>query len=133
MKQSRKKGSKLYEAVRKILIAVIVIAAVFSESSDAAAVILGLAVFALLCVSIYNYYAPNLGAKNVVKKKNPLAGLAKAGGDAAEEPLHCAHSRGKEKYFEQLDSFLANGLIDRKEYQQLKARYNSLDIEDDYH
>ena len=64
MKQSRKKGSKLYEAVRKILIAVIVIAAVFSESSDAAAVILGLAVFALLCVSIYNYYAPNLGAKN---------------------------------------------------------------------
>lgn len=144
MKQSRKKGSKLYEAVRKILIAVIVIAAAFSESSDSAAVILGLAVFALICVSIYNYYAPNLGAKNgagprttwsraVVKKKNPLAGLAKAGGDAAEEPLHCAHSRGKEKYYEQLDSFLANGLIDRKEYQQLKERYSRLEIEDDYH
>lgn len=51
----------------------------------------------------------------------------------AEEAVHCAHSRGKEKYLEQLDGFLANGIIDKAEYKLLKERYSRLEIEDDYH
>lgn len=66
-------------------------------------------------------------------KGQPRGSLAKFGRDAAEEPLHCSHSRGKEKYYEQLDSFLKNGLIDKAEYRLLKERYSRLEIEDDYH
>ena len=53
--------------------------------------------------------------------------------EQAEEAVHCHHSTGREKYLEQLDSFLANGIIDKAEYKTMKERYNKLDIEDDYH
>ncbi len=51
----------------------------------------------------------------------------------AEEAVHCAHLRGKEKYIEQLDGYLRAGLIDTAEYKVLKERYSKLDIPDDYH
>ena len=52
---------------------------------------------------------------------------------AAEDAIHCAHSRGKEKYLEQIDGYLKNGIIDREEYKLLKKRYESLEIPEDYH
>ncbi len=52
---------------------------------------------------------------------------------AQEEAVHCAHSCGKEKYLEQLDGFLANGIIDKAEYRLMRERYSRLQIEDDYH
>ena len=51
----------------------------------------------------------------------------------AEEAVHCAHRRGKEKYIEQLGYYLKAGLIDREEYKVMKARYEKLDIPEDYH
>ncbi len=65
----------------------------------------------------------------------------KTGGESAphspkketEEPLNCSHRTGRAKYLEQIDSFLRNGLIDRTEYNVLKARYERLNIPDDYH
>ena len=59
----------------------------------------------------------------------PASGSA----ERAEEAVHCHHSTGKQKYLEQLDSFLANGIIDKAEYRLMKERYSKLDIEDDYH
>ena len=53
--------------------------------------------------------------------------------EEAEEAVHCHHSTGKQKYLEQLDGFLANGIIDKAEYKLMKERYNRLNIEDDYH
>ena len=53
--------------------------------------------------------------------------------EAVEDALHCDHKRGKEKYLQQLDSFLRCGVIDRAEYRTLRARYEKLDIDDDYH
>ena len=50
-----------------------------------------------------------------------------------EEAVHCAHSRGREKYLEQIEGFLANGIIDKAEYRLMKERYSRLNIEDDYH
>ncbi len=50
-----------------------------------------------------------------------------------EEAVRCHHSRGKEKYIEQLDSYLKAGLIDRAEYRVLRERYEKLDLPDDYH
>ena len=50
-----------------------------------------------------------------------------------EEAINCSHSTGRTKYLEQIDGYLKNGLIDRSEYNSLKARYEKLDIPDDYH
>ena len=50
-----------------------------------------------------------------------------------EEAIHCAHLTGREKYLEQINSFLKNGLIDRAEYNVLRERYSKLNIPDDYH
>ena len=58
---------------------------------------------------------------------------ASGGAERAEEAVHCHHSTGKQKYLEQLDGFLANGIIDKAEYRLMKERYSRLNIEDDYH
>ena len=50
-----------------------------------------------------------------------------------EEAIHCAHVRGKQKYIEQLDSYLKNGIIDKAEYRVLRERYEKLELPDDYH
>ena len=61
------------------------------------------------------------------------ARTASGGAERAEEAVHCHHSTGKQKYLEQLDGFLANGIIDKAEYRLMKERYSRLNIEDDYH
>ena len=53
--------------------------------------------------------------------------------DVAEQAVKCAHPRGREKYFAQLDGFLANGLIDKSEYRVLKERYEKMNIPDNMH
>ena len=53
--------------------------------------------------------------------------------DEAEEAIRCGHVRGKQKYIQQLDSYLKNGIIDKAEYKVLRERYEKLDIPDDYH
>ena len=63
----------------------------------------------------------------------PTARRASGGAERAEEAVHCHHSTGKQKYLEQLDGFLANGIIDKAEYRLMKERYSRLNIEDDYH
>ena len=50
-----------------------------------------------------------------------------------EEAVHCGHSRGREKYIEQLESYLKNGIIDKDEYRIMRARYEKLELPDDYH
>ena len=50
-----------------------------------------------------------------------------------EEAVRCAHVRGKQKYIEQLDSYLKNGIIDKAEYKVLRERYEKLELPDDYH
>ena len=53
--------------------------------------------------------------------------------DEAEEAIRCAHSTGKEKYLEQIEGFYKNGLIEREEYKILRAKYEKLDLPEDYH
>ena len=50
-----------------------------------------------------------------------------------EKAVKCAHPRGKEKYFVQLDGFLANGIIDKNEYRVLKERYEKVVIPENMH
>jgi hypothetical protein len=53
--------------------------------------------------------------------------------DEAEEAISCQHLTGKEKYIQQLDSYLKAGLIDKAEYKIMKDRYSKLEIPEDYH
>ena len=53
--------------------------------------------------------------------------------DEAEEAVSCHHATGKEKYIQQLDSYLKAGLIDKAEYKLMKERYSKLEIPEDYH
>ena len=53
--------------------------------------------------------------------------------DEAEEAISCVHHSGKEKYLEQVEGFYKNGLIDREEYKILRAKYEKLEIPEDYH
>ena len=53
--------------------------------------------------------------------------------DEAEEAITCQHLTGKEKYIQQLDSYLKAGLIDKAEYKIMKERYSKLEIPEDYH
>ena len=50
-----------------------------------------------------------------------------------EAAISCEHSRGMEKYLEQINGFLASGLIDRAEYNVLRERYKKLNVPRDYH
>jgi len=50
-----------------------------------------------------------------------------------EKAVKCTHPRGKEKYFAQLDNFLANGLIEKSEYRILKERYEKVVIPENMH
>ena len=66
-----------------------------------------------------------------MKTKQPSRILQHA--DEVEEAITCAHRSGKQKYLEQIEGFYKNGLIDREEYKTLRAKYEMLDLPDDYH
>ena len=70
-------------------------------------------------------------AKPTAVRKSGKAGSGRYTG--TEEAVHCAHSRGKQKYLEQINSFLANGIIDKAEYRLLKERYEKLELPEDFH
>ena len=65
--------------------------------------------------------------------KQPAALFRHSDEAAAEEAISCQHLTGKEKYIQQLDSYLKAGLIDRAEYRLMKERYQKLEIPEDYH
>ena len=54
-------------------------------------------------------------------------------GDVSAQAISCAHKNGKDKYLEQIEGFLKNGLIEKNEYDVLYARYKKLHISDNYH
>ena len=66
-----------------------------------------------------------------MKTKQPSRILQHA--DEVEEAITCAHRSGKQKYLEQIEGFYKNGLIDREEYKTLRAKYEMLDLPEDYH
>jgi len=68
-----------------------------------------------------------------VKTKQPSPIFRHRDEQEAEEAVRCAHARGKEKYFEQIEGFYRNGLIDRAEYKILREKYEKLDLPEDYH
>ena len=138
---SNKKKGKGYLAPAVILFALLSVIGEIGEMERPEALIAVLVGAVILVVL--------LATVNAVKKHSEKSGTpvraaarpaartaarpASGGTERAEEAVHCHHSTGKQKYLEQLDGFLANGIIDKAEYRLMKERYSRLNIEDDYH
>lgn len=138
---NNKKKGKGYLAPAVILFALLSVIGEIGEMERPEALI-AILVGAVILVVI-------LATVNAVKKHSEKSGTpvrsaarpaartaarpASGGAERAEEAVHCHHSTGKQKYLEQLDGFLANGIIDKAEYRLMKERYSRLNIEDDYH
>ena len=80
---------------------------------------------------------PKTSGKTVFKKKTSVRTTTSVNGinrgDVSSQAIGCAHKNGKDKYLEQIEGFLKNGLIEKNEYDVLYARYKKLHISDDYH
>lgn len=74
--------------------------------------------------SIYNpERSEKAASQRLMREKN----------DQKAQAVKCTHSTGREKYIQQLDEYLANGIIDKSEYRMMKERYEKLDIPDNMH
>ena len=140
---NKKKGSK-FAAIPGLIFLVIML--VMSNVDEPEIALASIAVVVVIAVIVSTISAAKKSAAGKTApqtrpaqtrmppfEKTPAAARRSAHRDEAEEAVHCAHSRGKEKYLEQLDGFLANGIIDKAEYRLMKERYSRLEIEDDYH
>lgn len=140
---NKKKGSK-FAAIPGLIFLVIML--VMSNVDEPEIALASIAVVVVIAVIVSTVSAAKKSAAGKTApqtrpaqtrmpafEKTPAVARRSAHRDEAEEAVHCAHSRGKEKYLEQLDGFLANGIIDKAEYRLMKERYSRLEIEDDYH
>ena len=140
---NKKKGSK-FAAIPGLIFLVIML--VMSNVDEPEIALASIAVVVVIAVIVSTISAAKKSAAGKTApqtrpvqtrmtsfEKTPAASRRSAHRGEAEEAVHCAHSRGKEKYLEQLDGFLANGIIDKAEYRLMKERYSRLQIEDDYH
>ena len=143
---NKKKGSR-FAAIPGLIFLVIML--VMSNSDEPEITLASIAVVIVIAAFVVLRATLSAAKKDAAAKKAPqtrpgrtrTASFEKTPGAArrsahrseAEEAIHCAHSRGKEKYLEQLDGFLANGIIDKAEYKLMRDRYSRLQIEDDYH
>lgn len=98
-----------------------------SSPSGTLMLLITLVVLVVLILSFFRilYFAAKLKSGGKPEQRSPK--------QVTEEAINCGHRTGRAKYLEQIDSFLRNGLIDRTEYNVLKARYEQLNIPDDYH
>ena len=140
-KNSKKPMDKKSMTIMWVIIAAIM---VFAAASDGEALIPALGTMILVTVIILVSGAAN--RKNAGKTASKGAVSAAKPGERptprvfqhpddpeVEEAVRCQHATGKEKYIQQLDSYLKAGLIDKAEYKLMKERYQKLEIPEDYH
>ena len=132
---NNKKPAKKGGIVPLLVVLAIAFSAVGELDEDALIPIVGVAVFIAVIAVIVSMTV------KAVKKNTPASAARRTAparpavraGRGTEEAIHCQHKSGKQKYLDQLDSFLANGIIDRAEYRTLRERYSKLEIDEDYH
>lgn len=144
-RNKKKKGSPLGILV---FLGVYLIGILFNASDSAGertAVVIAVAVVAVIVVVIASaskkkssaaqpvYRQPNAAAarQKATQPQRTPGRPVKVGG--AEQPVRCDHSRGREKYLEQIEGYLKNGIIDKAEYRILYDRYSRLELPEDYH
>ena len=149
---NRKQANKGSSVIMSVIIAVVLllnIARNFDEDKLPVFffVVAALIVFVLITSIVSRAKAGKSGTKKqtsvelnrpfpqptAVKTKRPSPVFRHRDEQEAEEAVRCAHARGKEKYFEQIEGFYKNGLIDRAEYKALREKYEKLDLPEDYH
>ena len=147
---NNKQGSKGSGMVTLVIIAVTVLLYLFSSdlNPENLPVVIASVLIVAFTTVIVTFISKIKGSKGREKKhaavplnrpfpqptavKTPHASVLRHK-DEAEEVISCGHKSGKEKYLEQVEGFYRNGLIDREEYKILRAKYEKLEIPDDYH
>ena len=130
-KQTKKSGG----LVPLLVVLAIAFSAVGELDEDTLFPIIGVAVF-IAVIAVIVFVTVKAVKKNTpasAARRTAPARPAVRAGRGTEEAIHCQHKSGKQKYLDQLDSFLANGIIDRAEYRTLRERYSKLEIDEDYH
>ena len=142
---NNKKPAKKGGIVPLLVVLAIAFSAVGELDEDALIPIVGVAVFIAVIAVIVSMTVKAVqkntptrtgasrGASPSRSAARPVSRPAVRAGTGTEEAIHCQHKTGREKYLDQLDSFLANGIIDRAEYRILRERYSKLEIDEDYH
>lgn len=147
---NRNSKQPLSKGAMTVMWVIIAAVMVFAVAADEEAVIPAVGTMAIITVILLLCGAANKKAAEKGAAKRPSVELhrpfpaPKPGKPAAallrhkdeeqaEEAITCAHVRGKEKYIQQLDSYLKAGLIDKSEYRIMKERYEKLEIPEDYH
>lgn len=129
-RQNQKKSSpNLLSAVVVVLVALSALGGI--DEPELLIGIVGLV--AVVAGIVFTVKAVNKNGKAGASRPTSARRTPERGVEHAEQAVHCAHSTGKQKYLDQLDSFLASGIIDKAEYKLMKERYSKLEIEDDYH
>jgi hypothetical protein len=125
-----------------VLAAVMIFNLVAEASGDATVMIIAIVSCVVVAlIVVITLAAVKKAASRAGAQERPVRPAAPAARRASvfahpgeqEEAVHCAHVRGRQKYIEQLDSYLKNGIIDKAEYRVLRERYEKLDLPDDYH
>ena len=130
-KQTKKSGG----LVPLLVVLAIAFSAVGELDEDTLFPIIGVGVF-IAVIAVIVFVTVKAVKKNTpasAARRTAPASPAVRAGRGTEEAIHCQHKTGKQKYLDQLDSFLANGIIDRAEYRTLRERYSKLEIDEDYH
>ena len=147
---NNKQSSKGSGTVTLVIIAVTVLLYLFSSDLDSEnlPVVIASVLIVAFTMVIVTFISKIKGNKGGDKKQTavphnrpfpqPTAGKMQHASvlkhrDEAEEVITCGHKSGKEKYLEQVEGFYKNGLIDRDEYKILRAKYEKLEIPEDYH
>ena len=141
-KTNNKPMDKKSMVIMWVIIAAIM---VFAVASDGEAVIPAVGTMIMVTVIVLISGAANKKAANKSAADKNAVPAAKPGQKSTprvfqhpddpevEEAVRCQHATGKEKYIQQLDSYLKAGLIDKAEYKLMKERYQKLEIPEDYH
>ena len=132
-----KKDSKKNNTAAIIVVFAVIIIAFLSENMPAVRKFISSINFnaVLVVLALIVFFGSILTALIVASKKyreTPASLRArehelKAHTDS-KEAIKCTCAKGKQRYLDQADMFLKNGLIDKNEWKTMRERYNKLDI-----
>lgn len=120
------KDNKLTKAGKTVLYTFVFLVAV-GLMNDAGNAVIGLV--AILCIiggiaALVLFFAKRLAANKSGDAKSPRGYTTHQNHQPKSFDPEALRDRDSQRRLEQLDSFLANGIIDKKEYAALRAKYD---------
>lgn len=122
MNKEKKKPTKLQTLLGILLIVATLGRSMFEEDGEAFVIILGIVVtFAAVFAIIKK--TGETKKQELTREQRPMAPMRPSETDCSYGDINCDYSHEYKRRIAQLNNFLANGIIDRQEYNVLLARY----------